>query len=253
LPILSGKPLASVFTVTGNGSDELFIESRAELAGQSSYVFGCEIVAVPIDALLGFFASESANGSGAITTPANGAGYVTIGTPLSFTATATDFISIWTFEVCGNGSEVVSPQNAANEYVARVLLGPTGSPTPTQQACAFDAPLGFGGGDSQESFRYVALASGLTPGNSYTLSAELDGTASGGNLFARRIRQYVFDAASIDFVLETISTSGFSGNPGAGGTQNLPGAQLAIPDPGENGVLHTFLACIEAQLANFVT
>src|SRR5690606_26725425 len=40
---------------------------------------------------------------------------------------------------------------------------------------------------------------------------------------------------------------------GAGGTQNLPGAQLAIPDPGENGVLHTFLACIEAQLANFVT
>ena len=244
----TGRPFSAAFVITGNGTDEITIETAAEIGGESAYHFGIEVLCIPTSELADFQRSETSNTETAHSTPAT---LATIGDDLSWSPYADgDYVVITSYELFGDGTE-----STGDFFSTRVRQGPSASVSDYQEISSYIVGANFTGGQTIESHRFVRLMASLTGGTSYDLSAQLDGTGltgGGGNISARRIRHYAFRADSVTAVYQATSTSGLNGSPGAGSTDELGGAQLSLTNAGED-VLHSYFANVQTQTATFFT
>lgn len=237
-----GSQLASAFVVTGDASSELRLVGRGLSGGADAQCSSGNIVAVPTADLGDFQSQESANSDAAATTPTTG--WTALGTDLTFSPSSDgDYVLIASVEVFGDGTSV-----NADEVAVRCRFGPDGTPTTVQQETFHERDQNFPVGEIQHSYRWVTEQA-LTSGTTYRLSIEADGTEGNGNFPGRRVRFFAFRSDSVN-VYRGVSTGGVD-ETGATGPFTLPGLSIAIPDPGEANVLHTYLGQTEAQTTQF--
>ncbi|MGH1344347.1 MAG: hypothetical protein ACRBN8_22500 [Nannocystales bacterium] len=237
-----GSQLASAFVVTGDASSELRLVGRGLSGGASAQCSSGSIVAVPTADLGDFQSQESANSDAAVTTPA--AGWTALGTDLTFSpASDGDYVLVASVEVFGDGTSV-----NADEVAVRCRFGPDGTPATVQQETFHERDQGFPVGEIQHSYRWVTERA-LTSGTTYRLSVEAEGTLADGNFPGRRVRFFAFRSDSVN-VYRGESTGGVN-ETAATGPFTLPGLSIAVPDPGEANVVHSYLGQTEAQTTQF--
>lgn len=239
----SGGQNAGMFFVTGNGSDQLTATMAAEAAGSSTDCTSIDIIAVPIDELEDVHTQESTNTDTIGTPPTTG---FTTQATFQFTPDSTETYALIVYaEFAGDGTEVAG----TDEYSARVQVddGGGGGAVTFQQAFGMDVALGYAANETMQSCRWTIPVS-CTASTQVTVTLQLDGTAGGGNIGARRMRFVAFRGPEI---FSDTSSSGINANPGAAGTATLTGASVAVTDADE-AILGTCFGTFEIQTGNFL-